>query len=165
MCCPSIDPPRPVIVRVSGSRSNVGKTTLIERLIPIFSQRGFRVGTIKHTHHGFDLDYPGKDSDRHRIAGATATVLIGPTSSAVLLHDQPRIELDAAVAQLSGHVDLILAEGFRSAAGFAIHLDPELNDRARWTDTSITLGVMPDELNNDEIVQIADACLAHQLPQ
>jgi molybdopterin-guanine dinucleotide biosynthesis protein MobB len=150
----------PIVVRVSGPRSNVGKTTLIERLIPAIADRGLRVGTIKHTHHGFDLDHPGKDSDRHRVAGAAATVLVGPSSTATLLHDHPRIGLDEAVAQLATHVDVVLAEGFRSASGFAIHLDPEQDARLAQDASALTIGVLPDELELVELARIVDACLA-----
>lgn len=151
---------RPVVVRVSGPHSNVGKTTLIERLIPAIADRGLRVGTIKHTHHGFDLDHPGKDSDRHRVAGAAATVLVGPSSTATLLHDHPHIGLDAAVAQITEHVDVVLAEGFRAASGFVIHLDPAQDTRLAYDASAITIGVLPDELEQAELARIVDACLA-----
>ena len=159
MSSPSAEGDRPLVVRVSGPRSNVGKTTLIERLIPAIADRGLRVGTIKHTHHGFDLDRPGKDSDRHRVAGALATVLIGPSSTATLLHDHPRIDLDAAVAQIADHVDVVLAEGFRSAAGCGIHLDPAQGTRLARDASTITIGVLPDELEPVELARIVDACL------
>jgi len=159
MSSPSAEGARPIVVRVSGPRSNVGKTTLIERLIPAIADRGLRVGTIKHTHHGFELDRPGKDSDRHRVAGAVATVLVGPSSTATLLHDHPRIDLDAAVAQISDHADVVLAEGFRSASGFGIHLDPAQDVRLAHDASTITIGVLPDELEIVELARIVDACL------
>src|SRR5574337_193553 len=56
--------------------SGAGKTTLIERLIPEFTGRGLKVSVIKHAHHGFDLDHPGKDSYRHRQAGATEVLML-----------------------------------------------------------------------------------------
>lgn len=154
---------RPVVIRVSGPRSNVGKTTLIERLIPAIADRGLRVGTIKHTHHGFDLDHPGKDSDRHRVAGAAATVLVGPSSTATLLHDHPHVGLDEAVAQLARHVDVVLAEGFRAATGFVIHLDPARDARLTHEASVITIGVLPDELEPVELTRIVDECLATRI--
>ncbi|MCB0878667.1 MAG: molybdopterin-guanine dinucleotide biosynthesis protein B [Thermoleophilia bacterium] len=159
MSSPSPEGARPIVVRVSGPHSNVGKTTLIERIIPAIADRGLRVGTIKHTHHGFDLDHPGKDSDRHRVAGAVATVLVGPSSTATLLHDHPRIGLDEAVGRIAEHVDVVLAEGFRSASGFAIHLDPAQDERLTHDASVITIGVLPDELEAAELARIVDACL------
>lgn len=160
MSSPSPEGGRPIVVRVCGPRSNVGKTTIIERLIPTIADRGLRVGTIKHTHHGFDLDRPGKDSHRHHVAGAVATVLVGPSSTATLLHDQPRIGLDDAVARIADHVDVVLAEGFRSASGFAIRLDPTQRERLALDASAITIGVLPDVLDAVELARIVDACLA-----
>jgi molybdopterin-guanine dinucleotide biosynthesis protein B len=95
-------------------RSGSGKTTLIENLIPIFTGRGLRVSVIKHTHHEFDVDRPGKDSWRQRQAGATEVLL---TSDArwVLMHElrgAPEPELPEQLAHLSP-CDLVLVEGFK----------------------------------------------------
>ena len=94
--------------------SGAGKTTLIERVLPVLRARGLRVSTIKHAHQGFDLDTPGKDTWRHRNAGATEVLAVGGTRWA-LLHergDDPEPTLPALVARLSP-VDLVLVEGFR----------------------------------------------------
>jgi molybdopterin-guanine dinucleotide biosynthesis protein B len=96
--------------------SGSGKTTLIERLIPRFTQRGLRVSLIKHAHHSFDVDQPGKDSWRHRRAGA-AEVLVTSSRRWVLLHElrgEPEPSFDEQVAQLSP-CDLVLVEGFKHA--------------------------------------------------
>ena len=94
--------------------SGSGKTTLMERLIPAIVARGFRVSTVKHAHHSFDVDRPGKDSHRHRSAGATE-VLIGSSRRWALIHelrDAPEPSCEALVAKLTP-VDIVLVEGFK----------------------------------------------------
>ncbi|HZQ74558.1 MAG TPA: molybdopterin-guanine dinucleotide biosynthesis protein B [Burkholderiales bacterium] len=96
--------------------SGSGKTTLIEKLIPRFVQRGLRVSLVKHAHHTFDVDQPGKDSYRHRHAGATE-VLVTSSRRWVLMHElrgaqEPSFE--DQVERLSP-CDLLLVEGFKFA--------------------------------------------------
>ena len=96
--------------------SGSGKTTLIEKLIPRFTQRGLRVALIKHAHHSFDVDHPGKDSYRHRLAGA-AEVLVTSSRRWVLMHElrgtqEPSFE--EQVKHLSP-CDLLIVEGFKYA--------------------------------------------------
>ena len=94
--------------------SGSGKTTLLERLIPEWTARGLRVSTVKHAHHAFDIDHPGKDSHRHRSAGATE-VLVGSARRWALIHavrDEPEPRLDDLVARLSP-TDLVIVEGFK----------------------------------------------------
>ena len=94
--------------------SGSGKTALLVALIPLLRGRGISVSTIKHTHHGFDMDRPGKDSYRHREAGAHE-VLIASTHRWVLLHEVEGAEppLPALLQKLEP-VDLVLVEGFKS---------------------------------------------------
>jgi len=97
--------------------SGSGKTTLIEKLIPIFVGRGLRVSLVKHAHHTFDVDQPGKDSYRHRHAGATE-VLVSSSRRWVLMHElrggaEP--ELKDQIAHLSP-CDLLLVEGYKREA-------------------------------------------------
>jgi molybdopterin-guanine dinucleotide biosynthesis protein B len=96
--------------------SGSGKTTLIEQLIPRFVQRGLTVSLIKHAHHTFDVDHPGKDSYRHRHAGA-AEILITSSRRWVLMHElrgahEP--SFDEQVKRISP-CDLLLVEGFKFA--------------------------------------------------
>jgi molybdopterin-guanine dinucleotide biosynthesis protein MobB len=94
--------------------SGGGKTTLLRRLIPILTECGFSVSTLKHAHHNFDIDKPGKDSYKHRQAGARE-VLVSSTHRWALLHEnRGDAELDLAdmLARLSP-VDLVLVEGFK----------------------------------------------------
>ncbi len=96
--------------------SGAGKTTLIERLIPRFSAQGIRVSVIKHAHHRFDVDTPGKDSWRHREAGAHE-ILITAENRWVLMHElrgAPEPDLHAQLRRFSP-VDLVLVEGYKSA--------------------------------------------------
>ena len=93
---------------------NAGKTTLMERLVAEITGRGLCVSTIKHAHHAFDVDQPGKDSFRHRAAGATE-VLISSGARWALLHelrDTDEPPLEAHLAQLAP-VDLVLIEGYK----------------------------------------------------
>ena len=94
--------------------SGAGKTTLLTRLIPHFNAQGLRVSVIKHAHHRFDVDVPGKDSWRHREAGA-AEVLISSANRWALMHElrgaaEPR--LPELLSKLSA-VDLVVVEGFK----------------------------------------------------
>jgi molybdopterin-guanine dinucleotide biosynthesis protein B len=96
--------------------SGSGKTTLIEQLIPRFVQRGLRVSLIKHAHHTFDVDQPGKDSYRHRHAGAQE-ILVTSSRRWVLMHElrgSPEPSFDEQVRQISP-CDLLLVEGFKHA--------------------------------------------------
>ena len=94
--------------------SGSGKTTLLEELIPQFTARGLTVSVIKHAHHGFDIDRPGKDSYRHREAGASE-VLLSCNDRWALMHerrDGSDVTLDELLARLAP-CDLVLVEGFK----------------------------------------------------
>ncbi|HZH07301.1 MAG TPA: molybdopterin-guanine dinucleotide biosynthesis protein B [Lautropia sp.] len=96
--------------------SGSGKTTLIEQLIPRFVMRGLRVSLIKHAHHSFDIDKPGKDSYRHREAGA-GEILLTSASRWVLMHEL-RGEREPGLREqlrLFSPCDLVLVEGYKSA--------------------------------------------------
>jgi molybdopterin-guanine dinucleotide biosynthesis protein B len=96
-------------------RSNSGKTTLIERVIPELVRAGYKVATVKHAGHGFDLDTEGKDSWRHKQAGASAVAIISKSSLAMFadVSDHMNVE-DVRERYLDASYDLILAEGWRS---------------------------------------------------
>lgn len=97
--------------------SGSGKTTLMKALIPNLTARGLSVSTIKHAHHRFDVDKPGKDSYEHRAAGATE-VLIGSRNRWALMHelrDEEEPGLEDLIAHMSP-VDLLLVEGFKTEA-------------------------------------------------
>jgi molybdopterin-guanine dinucleotide biosynthesis protein B len=94
--------------------SNSGKTTLIEKLIPIFRAQGLAVSAVKNAHHGFDMDRPGKDSYRYRVAGA-GQVLIATTERWALLTETPsgHASLEHLLQQMAP-CDLVIVEGFKS---------------------------------------------------
>ena len=142
-------------------KSNTGKTTLIEKLIPALMARGYRVASVKHSRHGFDLDREGKDSWRHRKAGARITVLASP-SEVVLLET---VDHDLTYEEIEKHyirdADIILAEG-RKGNRFPkievyrpeLHLDllseGDENLLAVVTDQAVSPGVptfRPDEVD------------------
>ena len=94
--------------------SGSGKTTLLTRVIPRLVARGLRVSTLKHAHHAFDIDQPGKDSHSHRLAGATE-VLIGAATRWALVHElrgdaEPTL---AVLLRKLAPVDLVLVEGYK----------------------------------------------------
>ncbi len=100
----------PPIVSIAG-KSNAGKTTFAVKLITELTQRGYRVGSVKHTHHDIDLDRRGKDSWRHKQAGAKTTLLVTDQQVA-MVKDDPRPDIEKMRSYLSD-MDLILAEGFK----------------------------------------------------
>jgi molybdopterin-guanine dinucleotide biosynthesis protein B len=97
--------------------SGTGKTTLLSQLIPILKSNGLRVGLIKHSHHDFEIDKPGKDSFRLRAAGASPVMLISKSRRAVITEitpeKEPRLDDQLKVLDQS-ELDLILVEGFRT---------------------------------------------------
>ena len=97
--------------------SGSGKTTLITRLVPRLTARGLKVSTLKHAHHGFDLDQPGKDSFMHREAGASEVVVSSARRFAILheLRGEEEWSLPALVKKMAP-VDLVLVEGFKRDA-------------------------------------------------
>ena len=141
--------------------SGSGKTTLIEKLIPRFVQRGLRVSLIKHAHHTFDVDQPGKDSYRHRHAGASE-VLVTSSRRWVLMHElrgahEP--SFDAQVQRLSP-CDLLLVEGFkfapipklevwRAATGEALLHPNDSHIVALATDSKVQTKLPVFDLNDD----------------
>jgi len=97
--------------------SGTGKTTLLTELIPILKQDGLRIGVIKHSHHDFEIDQPGKDSFRLRKAGASSVMLVSRYRRAIITEFTPEREprLDDQLKQLDqSELDLILVEGFRT---------------------------------------------------
>ena len=100
----------PPLVAIVGN-SDTGKTTLIEKLVPNLKNRGYTVGTVKHTHHGFSMDQAGKDTFRHQAAGADTVVAVSPRRIAIVktsLLDS----LEAALPFLEDR-DIVLVEGFK----------------------------------------------------
>ena len=95
--------------------SGAGKTTLVERLIPVLKRAGLRVSVVKHAHHKFDIDHPGKDTWRHREAGAFEVVVASDRRLALMREFETPVELDVhqLIAELHSGADWVLVEGFR----------------------------------------------------
>ncbi|MFB9952627.1 molybdopterin-guanine dinucleotide biosynthesis protein B [Rhizobium puerariae] len=104
-------PPR--VFGISGWK-NSGKTGLAERLVAELTRRGYRISTIKHAHHDFDIDKPGADSFRHREAGAHEVAIVSGARFAIMheLRDEPEPRLDDILARLAP-CDLVLIEGYK----------------------------------------------------
>lgn len=101
-------------------RKNSGKTTLIVELVRHFTARGLRVGTIKHTHHHHELDTPGKDSHRHREAGASAVGILSPVLNAIFWPVKPETPVADRYYQfveLMSDCDIVLVEGHLTGPG------------------------------------------------
>lgn len=132
----------PVIVSFVG-RSESGKTTLIEKLIPVLLRRGLRVGTIKHTHHTPELDRSGKDSARHLAAGAS-TVVLASSGQIQLVKTGVNGGLGGLVRYFDD-VDLLITEGFKQERTPKIEvLRLAVSDRLLCLDDPMLLAVATD---------------------
>ena len=152
------------IISIVG-RSKSGKTTLIERLIPEFIKRGYRVATIKHHGNDFPIDHKGKDSWRHKAAGAHTVVVSSPQKIA-LIEDSPHdLSLDELATQFIRGADIIIAEGFKREGhpkvevlrkGSHTHpLAPELDNVIAVVSDNPPPVAFPS-LRHDDITGIAD---------
>jgi molybdopterin-guanine dinucleotide biosynthesis protein B len=150
---------------------NAGKTGLMERLVTEITGRGLRVSTVKHAHHSFDVDHPGKDSHRHRSAGAVE-VLLASRNRWALMHEargEPEPALEALLARLTP-VDLVLVEGykrdrhpkveaFRAATGNPLIAAGDPTVRAVAADVALP-GLAVPWFDLDDTAAIADFILA-----
>ena len=155
--------------------SGAGKTTLLTRLIPVLRARGLSVSTLKHAHHAFDIDTPGKDSYEHRAAGATE-VLISSGRRWALMHElrsEPEPELPELLARMSP-VDLVIVEGFKKANHVKIEVHRAANGKpplhpgehsiiAVASDTHFPEAGRP-VIPIDDIEALADYVLVHAEP-
>jgi molybdopterin-guanine dinucleotide biosynthesis protein MobB len=119
---------------------NSGKTTLLELLVREFASKGLIVSTIKHAHHTFDIDQPGKDSYRHRQAGA-AEVIVASRSRWALIHEL-REANEPSLSELLRHLqpcDLVLVEGFKSENYPKIEVLRELGPQGRIADADTSI--------------------------
>jgi molybdopterin-guanine dinucleotide biosynthesis adapter protein len=155
--------------------SGAGKTTLLTKLIPELERRGLTVSTLKHAHHAFDIDQPGKDSFEHRRAGASE-VLVASRGRWALVHEL-RGEAEPPLAVLLRRlspVDLVIVEGFKASAHPKIEVHRAANGRpflfretpnvrAIATDVPIPDASVP-VVHLDDIAAIADLALAAAKP-
>jgi len=155
--------------------SGSGKTTLITKLIPRLIARGVLVSTLKHAHHGFDLDQPGKDSFFHRTAGATEVIISSAKRWAILheLREEPEWNLRSLVAKMSP-VELVLVEGFKRDAFPKLEIHRAANNKplihpedphivAIASDIALPQAKVP-VIDLNDIETIADLLLARAVP-
>jgi molybdopterin-guanine dinucleotide biosynthesis adapter protein len=156
--------------------SGSGKTTLVTSVIPVLVGRGLKVATVKHAHHEFDIDQPGKDSWRHRAAGASEVAIVSSRRWAIVheLGDDPEPPLADMLAKLSP-VDLVIVEGFKRHAHPKLEVyravvgKPLLHPDddcivAIATDAPLPRAQVP-VLMLDDIERIADMLQAEALPR
>ena len=149
---------------------NAGKTGLMERLVTEITGRGFTVSTVKHAHHTFDVDHAGKDSHRHRVAGASEVLLASRNRFALMheLRDEDEPTLEELLTKLSP-VDLVLIEGYkrdahakveahRAETGNPLIALEDASVRAVASDVPLTLDRPVFDLN--DTIAVADFILA-----
>lgn len=155
--------------------SGSGKTTLVARVLPVLTGRGLRVSTVKHAHHGFDVDIPGKDSHTHRTAGATEVFVSSARRWAHIheLRGEEEPDLAAILARLTP-VDLVIVEGYKRHAHPKLEIyranvgKPLLHPDDDWIVAIASDGPVPDarvpvlDLNDAE--KIADVLLIESIP-
>jgi molybdopterin-guanine dinucleotide biosynthesis protein B len=157
---------KPPIISVIGKKKS-GKTTLLEKLIPALKARNYRIGSVKHDTHGFDIDHEGKDSWRHKVAGAEAVLISSPWKLSLIKDTDSDRSLRELVSDYMSDMDLVLTEGynkadmpkvevFRSAAHKTPLNAKSANDRlfAVLSDTPMELGVPNFDI--DDIDSLAD---------
>jgi molybdopterin-guanine dinucleotide biosynthesis protein B len=128
------------VVSVVG-KSDAGKTTLLEKIIPELKRRGYRVATVKHDAHSFEIDQPGKDTWRHRQAGADVVVISARDKMAIIRRLDEEMSLPQITDMITG-VDIILTEGFKRGPAPKI----EVSRREKSTELLCTV---------DELVAVA----------
>lgn len=106
---------KPAVFCIVG-RSNTGKTTLIERLIPLLTARGIKVATIKHHHKPIEMDLAGKDTHRHKQAGAHASMIVAGKRLGLIKDVDEEMGVGELVAQYMDDADLVIVEGYKKAA-------------------------------------------------
>jgi molybdopterin-guanine dinucleotide biosynthesis adapter protein len=104
----------PPVISIVGKKKS-GKTTLLEKLIPELKRRGYRVGTVKHDAHGFDMDHKGKDTYRHKACGADAVMISCPWKLSLIKDTSEEVPLVQLVARYMNDVDIVLTEGYKRA--------------------------------------------------
>ncbi|MCX7635906.1 MAG: molybdopterin-guanine dinucleotide biosynthesis protein B [Syntrophales bacterium] len=163
--------PVPVVAVVG--KSNSGKTTVIEGVIGVLVGRGWRVGTIKHSRHGFTIDHEGKDSWRHRRAGARITVLASPRQVAVVRDTDGDLEIAELCGRFMDDVDIVIVEGFKVNPFPKIEVyRSALNRPLLYGSAAELMAVMSDVpldvavpcLNIDRVEELADLIEARFLP-
>jgi len=127
--------------------SGSGKTTLVEKLIPALKMRGLRVSVVKHAHHKFDIDHPGKDTHRHREAGAFEVVVASSKRLALIREFEQPAQLDVhqLLAELWEGVDWVLVEGFKSSNLLKVEVwRADSNQPVRYPEDDFVVAIATD---------------------
>jgi len=152
------------IISIVG-RSNTGKTTLIEKLVPELCRRGYRVATIKHAAGGFEIDREGKDSWRHKKAGAYKTILVSPTELALMEVFEHEYSVEELVDLYIKDADIVLLEGHKNNPYPRVEmLRKDVDSLPRNGKEHLWIAVMGDKRSNagvpyfqmEEIQKLAD---------
>jgi len=128
--------------------SGSGKTTLLERLIPALKRRGLRVSVVKHAHHRFDIDHPGKDTFRHREAGAFEVVVASSRRLALMreFEQEAQPSVHQLIAELHEGVDWVLVEGFKDSNLLKVEVwRPSAGQPARYAEDPFIVAIATDE--------------------
>ena len=127
--------------------SGSGKTTLVEGIIATLRQRGLRVSVIKHAHHSFDIDHPGKDTFRHRAAGAFEVVVASRRRLALMreFEQDSQLSVHHLIAELYDGVDWVLVEGFKDSDLLKVEVwRPDSGHQARYPDDDFIVAIATD---------------------
>jgi molybdopterin-guanine dinucleotide biosynthesis adapter protein len=155
--------------------SGSGKTTLLAKVIPSIVARGLKVSTLKHAHHAFDVDQPGKDSHTHRMAGATE-VLVSSANRWALVHElrgAAELTLEALLDKLSP-VDLVLVEGYKRQPHPKLEIyRASLGKPLMHPDDPAIIGIASDQplpaapipvIDLDDVEQVTEFLIRHAAP-
>jgi molybdopterin-guanine dinucleotide biosynthesis protein B len=155
--------------------SGSGKTTLLAKVIPSIVARGLKVSTLKHAHHAFDVDQPGKDSHTHRMAGATE-VLVSSANRWALVHElrgAAELSLEALLDKLSP-VDLVLVEGYKRQPHPKLEIyRASLGKPLMHPDDPAIIGIASDQplpaapipvIDLDDVEQVTEFLIRHAAP-
>ncbi len=151
--------------------SGAGKTTLVEKLIPALKARGLRVSVVKHAHHQFDIDHVGKDTYRHREAGAFEVVVASDKRLALMREfEQPMVlKVHHLIAQLYDGVDWVLVEGFKDSDLPKIEVwRPAHGQKALYEDDDFVVAIAtdaPDDLPSQTLRPVFDLNRAEAIAQ
>jgi molybdopterin-guanine dinucleotide biosynthesis protein B len=151
--------------------SGAGKTHLVERLIPALKMRGLRVSVVKHAHHDFDIDHPGKDTWRHREAGALEVIVASDRRLALMREfEQPaKLTVHQLLAELYDGVDWVLVEGFKGSNLLKMEVwRGAAGKPARYPDDDFIVAIAtdsPDQLPQATLRPVLDLNQADEIAQ
>ncbi len=148
-------------------RSNSGKTTLLEKVVRELKSKGYRVGVVKHTHHNFAIDHPGKDSWRLAQAGSDVVALSSPNKVAFIEHVESEVDLDQLSTFFEGKVDIVLAEGYKkgNAAKILVLATGQDREQLCLEEPLVTILARPSspgypQFDYDDVIHIVDLLIA-----